>query len=265
MTHPLTRRRAAVLGALTVPIALVSGLLLGPAASAEVIGTRDITAGPVNRGIIAITSVTCERTDAPGDFGRLTIAGDVLVPPTSDGTVSIRVNDKVTDANYAVLPLESGATTFATTIAADGLVPLPAMELVVSQVNPATGVASQRDRVVTSGRCGWPDFARLPVPEATSVDFTGLVPSAVITNEAAWGLAVNVRFTACARVPGSAECTNTETVSRVVVPPGGTASAAAPAAVAPDSVVVVQTGIVGRDLETSRYLGEVLVVGAPSA
>lgn len=265
MTRRLTRRRAVVLGALAVPVALVSSLLLGPAASAEVIGTNDITAGPVNRGVVAISSLSCERTDAPGDFGRLTIAGDVLVPPTSDDTVSIRVNDKVTHANFAVLPLESGATTFSTTIAADGLAPLPAMELVVSQVNPVTGIASQRDRVVTIGRCGWPDVARLPVPEATSVEFTGLVPSAVITNTAAFGLAVNVRFTTCTRLPDSSECTNTETGTRVVVPPGGTVSAAAPAAVAPDSVLVVQTGIAGRDLETSRYLGEALVAGVPSA
>jgi hypothetical protein len=265
MTRPSARRRAGLLGALTALLVLPSTLLMAPAASADVISSRDVTAGPVNRGVIAITSVTCERTDAPGDFGRLTISGDVLTPPVLDGTVSIRVNDKVTDENFAFLPLAAGSTTFTTTIAADGLRFLPAMELVVSQLNPVNGVVSQRDRVVTNGRCGWPDVSRLPVPTATSVAFDGLVPTAQITNASAFGLTVNVAFTTCVRAPEATECTLDKALTRVLVPAGATVPAVSPEAVAPDTVLVVETGIVGRDRDTSRYRGAVLLVSTPSA
>jgi hypothetical protein len=269
MTQPTARStarsRAGRLGALTALLALPGTLLLAPAAAADVIATRDVAAGPVQRGVVAVTSVTCERTDAPDDFGRLTISGDVLVPATVDGTVSIRVNDKVTDEHFAFLPLAAGQTTFTTTIAADGLRPLPAMELVVSQLNPVTGVANQRDRVVTTGRCGWPDHPRLPVPEATSVDFVGLVPTAQVANASSWPLAVNVAFTTCVRTPGVPGCTVERALARVVVPAGGTAPVTSPEAVAPDTTLVVQTGILGRDLDSSRHLGQALLVGTPSA
>ena len=261
-----SRRTAGLVSAIAVPVTLASSLLLAAPASADVIATRDVSAGPVNRGVIAITSVTCERTDEPGDFGRLTISGDVLVPPAKDDTVSIRVNDRVTHENYEVLPLAEGATTFTTTIAADGLSLLPTMELVVAQLNPLTGMVGQRDRVVTLGRCGWADYASLPVPTATSVEFTDLVPSAQITNTAEFGLTVNVSFTTCRRTaPGSSACTIEKTAARVVVPAGGTATATSPQAVAPDSVLIVETGIVGPDVARSRYAGQALMVDTPSA
>ena len=259
------RRRAGRLGALMALLALPGTVLLAPPASADVIATRDVGAGPVQRGVIALTSVACERTDAPGDFGVLTISGDVLVPPVVDGTVSIRVNDKVTDEHFDVLPVAAGQTTFTTTIEADGLRPLPPMELVVSQLNPVTGVVSQRDRVVTTGRCGWPDYPRLPVPEATSVGFAGLVPTAQITNTSAWPLTVNVAFSTCVRTPDAAGCTLDRDLARVVVPAGGTAPVTSPEAVAPDTTLVVQTGLVGRDLDSSRYLGGVLLAATPPA
>ena len=265
MSRTPLRRRAGVLSALTALLVLPSTLLMAPAASADVIATRDVTAGPVNRGVIAITSVTCERTDAPGDFGRLTISGDVLTPPALDGTVSIRVNDKVTDENFAFLPLAAGQTTFTTTIAADGLRFLPAMEVVVSQLNPVTGAVSQRDRVVTIGRCGWPDVTRLPVPKATAVSFDGLVPTAQITNASGFGLNVHVAFTTCVRAPEATECTLDKALTSVVVPAGATVPAVSPEAVAPDTVLVVETGIAGRDLDTSRYRAPVLLVSTPSA
>lgn len=265
MSRTPLRRRAGMLSALTALLVLPSTLLMAPAANADVIATRDVSAGPVNRGVIAITSVTCERTDAPGDFGRLTISGDVATPPAVDGTVSIRVNDKVTDENFAFVPLAAGQTTFRTTIVADGLRFLPAMELVVSQLNPVNGVVSQRDRVVTIGRCGWPDFSRLPVPKATAVEFDGLVPTAQITNASQFGMTVNVAFTTCVRAPEATECTLDRALTRVVVPAGGTAPAVSPEAVAPDTVLVVETGIIGRDLDTSRYRGPVFLASTPSA
>ena len=61
-----SRRTAGLVSALAVPVTLASSLLLAAPASADVIATRDVSAGPVNRGVIAITSVTCERTDKPG-------------------------------------------------------------------------------------------------------------------------------------------------------------------------------------------------------
>jgi len=265
MSRTPLRRRAGVLSALTALLVLPSTLLVAPAANADVIGTREVSAGPVNRGVIAITSVTCERTDAPGDFGRLTISGDVLTPPALNGTVSIRVNDKVTDENFAFLPLTAGQTDFTTTIAADGLRFLPAMELVVSQLNPVTGAVSQRDRVVTLGRCGWADFAALPVPKATAVEFAGLVPTAQIANASAFSLTVNVAFTTCVRAPDAPACTLDKALTRVVVPAGGTTAAVSPEAVAPDTVLVVETGIVGRTLDTSRYRGEIFLASTPTA
>ncbi len=59
---------------------------LAAPASADVIATRELAAGPVDRGTVAITSVTCRRTHAQGDVGQLTIGGEVLVPPVQAGT-----------------------------------------------------------------------------------------------------------------------------------------------------------------------------------
>jgi hypothetical protein len=265
MTRPSARRRARLLSALTALLTVPSTLLLAPPASADVIATREVSAGPVNRGVLEITSVTCERTDAPGDFGRLTVSGTVLTPPTQDGTVSIRVNDKVTDEHFAFVSLAAGQTTFATTVVADGLRLLPAMELVVSQLNPVNGVVSQRDRVVTNGRCGWPDVTRLPVPKATAVTFDGLVPTAQITNASGFGLNVHVAFTTCVRAPEATDCTLDKALASVVVPAGATVPVSSPEAVAPDTVLVVETGIAGRDLDTSRFRGQVLLASTPSA
>ena len=199
-----------------------------PAASAA--DTMPVSAGPLNRGIVAVDAVSCVQTDAAGDFGTLEVDASILVAPTAaTGDYTVLVREKGTQqllASHAVTPGGDAAVSY--TSSGDGTERQPGVELVVTRFNAKLATTQQIDRVVTNGQCGWIDYDAIPLPRAVAIGHGAAGTSAVVHNPSKVALVTDVNF---------ATTEGTRTVNhfkRVNVPAGGTAlvqSAALPCGV----------------------------------
>jgi hypothetical protein len=205
----------------TFALALVGLVLTAPAASA--VETMTVTAGAVNRGVIAIEGLSCVRTDAVGDFGTLQLDARVLAPATAaTGNYTVHIRDKVTYAPIATRILVPGQQTFSYTWTGVGTERLPALELQVTRYDPVLGRTQLIDRVVTSGQCGWIDLAAVPVPNAIAIGHGQSGTSAVVHNPSKVALVTDVTFLTYEQSPTTGTYRWVNHYQRVTVAAGST-------------------------------------------
>jgi hypothetical protein len=207
--------------------ALAGLVVVAPAASAA--ETMTVTAGPVNRGVIAVEALSCVRTDAAGDFGTLQLNARVLAPATSaTGDYTVHIRDRVTLEPIATRVLAPGQQAFSYTWTGAGTERLPALDLTVTKFNATLGTRQQIDRVVTSGECGWIDLAAVPAPNALAIGHGAAGTSAVVHNTSKVALLTDVAFLTYEKNPTTGVSRWVNHYKRVNVPARSTAMVASP-------------------------------------